>query len=152
MKTKMLLYGCIAALVLATGCQDTVNTIENENKTMTPNTVADSRIPTDLFLKCRLSLKKVDVGTTPDGFMRVQLEAVNMRTNLLAQFWSWLTRENPYKIRYKFTWFTQDGMAVDSVLSDWQDATIIPGETVYLQSVAPSKNCKDFKISLKESK
>ena len=34
---------------------------------------------------------------------------------------------------------------------DWQDATVIPGETIFLQSVAPSKDCRDFKISLKEA-
>lgn len=152
MRTKFLLYGCAALLVLATGCQDTVNTIENADKTMTPNTITDTRFVTDGFLRDRLALKKVDVATTPDGYLRVQLEAVNVRTGGFAQMWSGITGENPYKIRYKFSWFTQDGMAVTTVLSDWQDATVIPGETVYLQSVAPSKDCKDFKISLKEAK
>ena len=84
--------------------------------------------------------------------MRVQLEAVNLRVGAFAQAWSGLKGDNPYKIRYKFTWFTQDGMTADTLLSDWQDATVIPGETVYLQSVAPLKNCRDFKISLKEVK
>jgi len=83
--------------------------------------------------------------------MRVQLEAVNIRTGGFAQVWSGLTGDNPYKIRYKFSWFTRDGMAVNTLLSDWQDATVIPGETIFLQSVAPSKDCRDFKISLKEA-
>lgn len=152
MRKKSLLCGCAALLALAMGCQDTVNTVENADKTMTPNTIADTRFVTDGFLRDRLALKRLDVATTPDGFMRVQLEAVNVRTGGWAQMWSGFTGENPYRIRYKFSWFTQDGMAVTTVLSDWQDATVIPGETVYLQSVAPTKECKDFKISLKEAK
>lgn len=151
MKTTHLFSGTVALLVLA-GCQNTVNTVENADKTMTPNTITDVRFVTDGFLKDRLALKKIDISSTPDGFMRVQLEAVNLRVGTFAQAWSGLKGDNPYKIRYKFTWFTQDGMTADTLLSDWQDATVIPGETVYLQSVAPLKNCRDFKISLKEVK
>ena len=151
MKTTHLFSGTAALLVLA-GCQNTVNTVENADKTMTPNTITDVRFVTDGFLKDRLALKKIDISSTPDGFMRVQLEAVNLRVGAFAQAWSGLKGDNPYKIRYKFTWFTQDGMTADTLLSDWQDATVIPGETVYLQSVAPLKNCRDFKISLKEVK
>lgn len=152
MKTKLCLPGCAALfLLLATGCQSTVNTVENADKTMTPNTINDTRFVTDGFLKDRLALKKINVSSTADGFMRVQLEAVNIRTGGFAQVWSGLTGDNPNKIRYKFSWFTRDGMAVNTLLSDWQDATVIPGETIFLQSVAPSKDCRDFKISLKEA-
>lgn len=140
----------MVALAL-TGCQNTVNTVENADKTMTPNTINDARFITDGFLKDRLALKSVNVSKTQDDFMRVQLEAVNIRKGVFAQAWSGITGENPYKIRYKFSWFNQDGMAVDGIISDWQTATVIPGETVYLQSVAPSKDCHDFKISLKEA-
>ena len=140
----------MVALAL-TGCQNTVNTVENADKTMTPNTINDARFITDGFLKDRLALKSVNVSKTQDDFMRVQLEAVNIRKGVFAQAWSGITGENPYKIRYKFSRFNQDGMAVDGIISDWQTATVIPGETVYLQSVAPSKDCHDFKISLKEA-
>ncbi len=150
MRKTFILGSCMVALAL-TGCQNTVNTVENADKTMTPNTVNDARFITDGFLKDRLALKSVNVSKTQDGFMRVQLEAVNIRTGAFAQAWSGITGENPYKIRYKFSWFNQDGMAVNTVLSSWQTATVVPGETVYLQSVAPSKDCHDFKISLKEA-
>ena len=133
-------------------CQNTVNTVENADKTMTPNTIADARFVTDGFLKDRLGLQSVTMGKTADGFKRVQLEVINLRTGVLSQAWSGITGENPYKIRYRFTWFDEDGMAVNNtVLADWRDATIIPGETLFLQSVAPTKNCSDFKISLKEA-
>ena len=142
--------GCLALAVA--GCQNTVNTVENADKNMTPNTIRDARFITDGFLKDRLALRDLVVSQTPDGFMRVQLEVVNVRIGPFAQTWSSLKDDNPYHIHYKFTWFTQDGMAVDTILSDWQNAMVIPGESLYLQSVAPRLDCKDFKISLKEVK
>ena len=149
---KTCLLGWFAAALMLAACQDTVNTVENADKTMTPNTVADARFVTDGFLKDRLGLQSVTMGRTADGFKRVQLEVINLRTGVLSQAWSGITGENPYKIRYRFTWFDEDGMAVNNtVLADWRDATIIPGETLFLQSVAPTKNCSDFKISLKEA-
>ena len=150
-KISMTLWIAAATLAL-TACQNSVNTVENADKTMTPNTISDSRFITDGFLKRRLALQSLSTGRTADGFMRAQLEVVNIRTGALAQAWSGMTGENPYKIRYRFTWFTEDGMAVNNtVLADWQDATIIPGETLFLQSVAPYKNCSDFKVSLREA-
>ena len=149
---KTCLLGLFAAAMMLAACQDTVNTVENADKTMTPNTIADARFVTDGFLKDRLGLQSVTMGRTADGFKRVQLEVINLRTGVLSQAWSGITGENPYKIRYRFTWFDEDGMAVNNtVLADWRDATIIPGETLFLQSVAPTKNCSDFKISLKEA-
>ena len=149
---KTCLLGWFAAAMMLAACQDTVNTVENADKTMTPNTVADARFVTDGFLKDRLGLQSVTMGKTADGFKRVQLEVINLRTGVLSQAWSGITGENPYKIRYRFTWFDEDGMAVNNtVLADWRDATIIPGETLFLQSVAPTKYCSDFKISLKEA-
>ena len=149
---KTCLLGWFAAALMLAACQDTVNTVENADKTMTPNTIADARFVTDGFLKDRLGLQSVTMGRTADGFKRVQLEVINLRTGVLSQAWSGITGENPYKIRYRFTWFDEDGMAVNNtVLADWRDATIIPGETLFLQSVAPNKNCSDFKISLKEA-
>ena len=149
---KTCLLGWFAAALMLAACQNSVNTVENADKTMTPNTISDSRFVTDSFLKRRLALQNLTTGRTADGFMRAQLEIVNVRTGAFAQAWSGMTGENPYKIRYRFTWFTEDGMAVNNtVLADWQDATIIPGETLFLQSVAPYKNCNDFKISLREA-
>lgn len=144
-----LLCGILAAAA-AFGCQDTVNTVENADKAMHPTVIRDARFVTDRFLRDRLALQSLSISETADGFMRVQLEVMNDRTGVWSQAWSGMTGENPYDIRYKFDWFDSNGMAVNSVLSDWQDATIIPGETLYLQSVAPTRDCRDFKVSLKE--
>ena len=65
--------------------------------------------------------------------------------------WSGMTGENPYKSKYRFTWFDKNGMAVESIISTWQETKVIPGETVQIQSVAPTPECKDFSITLIEA-
>ena len=107
---KICLIGWFAAAVMLAACQNSVNTVENADKTMTPNYLNDSRFVTDGFLKRRLALQSLVLGETADGFKRAQLEVVNVRTGTVAQAWSGITGENPYKIRYRFTWFTEDGM------------------------------------------
>lgn len=141
------------ALILAgTGCQNTVNTVENTDKTMTPNTITDTRFVTDDFLKDRLALKNVNISRTAGNFLMVQLEAKNVQTGTFAQAWSWIKGDQPYKVMYKFDWFDQNGIQVKSVLSNWRQTTVIPGESVYFQGLAPSAACNDFKISIKEVK
>ncbi len=153
MEMKHYLLSVLSGVLLlaGAGCQNTVNSVENSDKTMTPNIINDTRFVTDGFLRDRLKLTGVNVSETPDGLMRVQLTAVNVRTGVFAQMWSGMTGENPYRIHYKFSWLDLNGMAVDSVMSTWKEITVIPGETVHIQSVAPLKNCKDFLINLKEA-
>lgn len=151
MKKKFSGAACLALLLL-TGCQNTVNSVENADKTMQPNTVADVRFVTDGFLKDRLALKSVRTSRTGEGFLRVQLEAVNVRTGAFAQTWSWMKDDAPYKVQYKFEWFDHEGMQVPTVMSNWRQVTVIPGEAVYFQGVAPTVKCDDFRISVKEVK
>ena len=148
---KFFFMSCFALLLAGSGCQNTVNTVENADKTMTPNTINDARFVTDGFLKDRLALRRVNVSRTPDGFMRVQLEATNVRTGAFARAWSGLKGDNPYKVLYKFDWFDKDGMQVKGVLSDWRTASVIPGESVFFQGTAPTASCNDFKISIREA-
>ena len=148
---KSLLSAFLLILGL-TGCQHTVNTVENANPKTTPEIIQDSRFITDGFLKDRLGLRSLIVSKTQDGRLKVQLQAVNLRTGAFAQAWSGLTGSNPYKIKYKFTFFTQDGMAVEIPLAaEWKEITIIPGEIVHLQGVAPRRECVDFNVSLREA-
>ena len=148
---KTCLLGWFAAALVLVSCQNSVNTVENADKTMTPNTISDSRFVTDGFLKRRLALQSLTTGRTADGFMRAQLEVVNVRTGVAAQFWSGITGENPYTVAYKFVWMDEAGMAVETNLSVWRTIQIKPGETVFFKSVAPNARCRDFLLNLKES-
>ena len=61
---KICMIGWFAAVVMLAACQNSVNTIENADKTMTPNYVNDSRFVTDGFLKRRLALQSL-TGSFP---------------------------------------------------------------------------------------
>ena len=143
MKVIRFLTIATAAMILC-GCQSTVNTVKHTGGN-------DSRFVTDGFLRDRLELRDVRFARTKEGFLQVQLEVANTRTGWFSQLWSGLTGENPYNVHYKFTWFDANGIMINTVLSDWQDATIIPGEIFYLTSVAPAKECADFQVSIREA-
>ena len=139
-------------LLALTGCQASVNTVENADKSATPSYVNDVRFVTDGFLRDRLALQAVKMTPSASGNMMVEVAATNIRTGLLSQAWSAMTGENPYPVCYKFTWQDANGMTVDTPLSIWKTINVIPGETVYFRSTAPTPQCKDFILSVKEFK
>ena len=146
----------VVSLALAgfccTGCQNTVNTVENQEKEAAPNVVKDARFITDGFLRDRLQLRSVKMSPAASGNMVVEVAATNVRTGVLDQAWSSMTGENPYSVDYKFTWQDENGMTVETPLSAWRTIKIYPGETVFFKSVAPNSRCRDFILNVKESK
>lgn len=148
---KILTVLTMATLLLTVGCQNTVNTVENSEKQAQVTTIQDTRVITDRFLRDRLKIIRVNVAENSDGFLQVQVEALNDRVGYLGQFWSWLTDANPYRVNYKFSWFDDAGMAVATDLSIWKQVIVKPGETINFRSVAPTAKCRDFTLSLQEA-
>ena len=142
----------MAACLVLSACQNTVNTVENADKSATPNVIRDNRFVTDGWLRDRLVLRSVKTATADSGLLRVEVTATNVRTGALAQTWSSLTGDVPYTVDYKFVWQDANGMAVETSLSIWQSRQIKPGETVFFKSIAPTPQCKDFILNLKEHK
>ena len=151
---KMILkpVSILAVCLALSACQNTVNTVENADKSATPNVIRDARFVTDGWLRDRLALRSVKTATAASGHLVVEVTATNVRTGALAQTWSSMTGDVPYTVDYKFDWQDENGMTVDTPLSIWQSRQIKPGETVYFKSVAPTKRCKDFILNLKEHK
>lgn len=139
-----------AACLILSACQNTVNTVENADKSATPNVIRDNRFVTDGWLRDRLVLRSVKTATAESGLLVVEVTATNVRTGALAQTWSSITGDVPYTVDYKFVWQDANGMAVDTPLSIWQSRQIKPGETVFFKSTAPTPQCKDFILNLKE--
>ncbi len=141
----------LLAALLPAGCQNTVNTVENTEKSAAVNNINDTRVITDRFLRDRLALRSVHTGRTAAGLLRVEVTAVNARTRAASQLWSWMTDENPYPVDYRFTWQDAQGMTVETPLSIWRTVTLYPGEIVNFQSVAPTPECQDFVLEIKET-
>jgi uncharacterized protein YcfL len=150
MKISLKLLSALTVCAVLSACQNTVNTVENTDKSGTPNVIRDTRFVTDGWLRDRLVLRSVKTAVSPTGHLVVEVTATNVRTGALAQTWSGITGDNPYTVDYKFVWQDANGMTVDTQLSIWQTKTIKPGETVFFKSTAPTPQCKDFILNLKE--
>jgi len=146
-KLLIVLGGCL----IICGCQSTVNTIENRDKNMQRDSVDTSRISTDSFLKRRLLIKRVDKVEQPDGLLKVQVTAKNVRTGLWDQISTWFMGDNPYHITYRFSWLDKAGIEVTTGAKTWIPMTILPGDTVRLKAISPNSRCKDFELSLREN-
>ena len=141
----------LGAMLTLAGCQDTVNTATNTEQSMQPENVLYKYVTTDSFCRDRLKVVRIDRAETPSGLLQVQVTVRSERYGFWSELWSWITDENPYHISYKFNWLDHQGMAVKTVSGVWLPEIFIPGETKYLQAVAPTPQCKDFVVSFKES-
>lgn len=150
MKKSSLLLSLLALMIYGSGCQNTVNTVEDKQKYMVPDNVQTKYVSTDRFCRDRLVVKSINKATLPTGLLMIQLTVYSDRVGVWQEFWSWYTANNPYKVEYKIDWLDTNGMQVNTTNSIWIEMTIIPGETKRIQAVAPNERCKDFVISLKE--
>ncbi len=141
----------VAGCLLLGACQSTVNTVENKDKNMQRNSVETAKVTTDNFLKRRLKIERVDKVEQPDGLLKVQVTAKNVRSGFFDQIGTWFMGDNPYQITYRFTWLDANGMEVKTAASTWIPMSVIPGDTVRIMSISPNPRCKDFLLSIREN-
>jgi len=138
MKTFHLLALCgLCAVAGLTGCT-TVNSVENANKEGQRNMVADQRAVTDHSLVKKVAVVGVNTAMTPGGVLRVQVELQN-RTRSMQRF------------NYHFEWFDANGMQVNNVTSALVPDQIEGRENKMISAVAPTPNCKDFRVKFIEA-
>ncbi|HXF11263.1 MAG TPA: YcfL family protein [Desulfuromonadaceae bacterium] len=136
MKTfHLLALGCLVAGL--TGCT-TVNSVENANKEGQRNMVSDMRAVTDHSLSKHVAIVGVNTALTPGGLLKVQVELQN-RTRSLQRF------------IYRFEWFDANGMQVNSIVSAPAPDQIEGRENKMISAVAPTPNCKDFRVKFIEA-
>jgi uncharacterized protein YcfL len=136
---KLILAFCVAAgMVAANGCNRSINTVERADPLGRPQVVNDRRIETDPTLSEKASVVRV-YETKVGDLTKVQVDILNTRTT---------QRE----ISYKFEWYDDAGMLVNSPMSDWKPQTMLGGEKVSLVSIAPNPRARDFRLKMKESK
>ena len=129
------LFVLCALLGLLAGCRHGMNSIENADKAGVVHPIADSRFIMDEVLSKHVALLQIDTARNANNLLEVQLEAANYI-------------HKPAKIKYQFTWFNAQGMQVNTIVSDWDKATLVPGQKLYIRRVAPQPDCADFKINL----
>lgn len=124
----------IAIIAGTSGC-DTVNTVERARPVGQRQMVADKRVVTDNALIGITRILGVNETTGPGGFVKIQVELVNMSVN-------------PQSFSYKFEWFDQNGMRVDTPTSTFIPRQLEGMERTVISCVAPSPNAKDFQLKL----
>ena len=90
------------------------------------------------------------MAQTDGGVRQLQVTLRSERYGFFSEIWSWMTGENPYYINYRVDWLDGNGMQVPSPSSNWMTEIFYPGETKYIRSVAPTSQCADYMVSLKE--
>ena len=142
MKTFLLrslaLITCAASLTALTAC-DSINTVENEQRVNQPTALKDKRVVTDGFLERYARVISVNQATLPGDILKIQVVLEN--TSWFDQTFIW-----------KFEWFDANGMIVETPLSTWQSRHLEAHERTEITSVAPTPQCKDFRLKLQESK
>lgn len=150
MNKLTMLSAMFGGLMIFTGCQNTVNTMENTDRAARVESVNTKYFTTDSFCRDRLRVLAVHKSDTPGGLLKFQMTIRSERYGFWSELWSGIMGDNPYHIAYKVDWFDGKGMQVNTASSVWIPDIFIPGEVKYIQSVAPNANCKDFMVSFKE--
>jgi len=138
MKTSKLGLLVFAAGALAlTGCT-TVNSVENAQKDGQRQMVTDLRVISDASLNRKVSIVGVNSAMTETGLLKVQVELLN-RTHSRQAF------------LYKFEWFDANGMQVENILSANIPEQIEGKESKFINCIAPTPACKDFRVKFIEA-
>lgn len=98
--------------------------------------VKDNRFVFDGFQAQSVAVQDVRCSKTRDGFEKVQVFVKNLTTD-------------PIRTRYRFNWQDANGVeVVDPDHDGWEKETLIPGDEGVFTSIAPRKDCVDFKMRM----
>lgn len=120
------------------GCDQTVNTISRAQPEGKPKVVSDKRIITDESLNAYVQPLDVSESVVSGDLTKIQVTVYNSQSHAQTFY-------------YKFEWYDDQEMYVDTPMSIWTDRTIQGGEEISLVGVGPNPRCKDFKLKLELS-
>jgi uncharacterized protein YcfL len=139
MKTGIFLTLAGVLLLLAVcGCGNSMNSVENAQKTGQRQMVPDQRAVTDKSLASKVSIVGVNSAMTPGGFLKVQIELLNTTRSL-------------QRFSYHFEWFDANGMQLSTLTPAEIPDEIQGGEDKFISSVAPTPACRDFRVKFIEN-
>lgn len=131
-----LVCAAAASLALLTGCASTVNTVERAAPIGQRQMVNDKRIITDAGLN--RAVRIVGVNETPGEFLKIQVELLNTTSSLKS-------------FNYRFEWFDQNGIIINTPTSTFISRQIEAKESLFISAVAPTPTAKDFRLKLLNS-
>jgi len=136
MKKFFTLFSGIMLLVVGCEHRPMVNTVSNAAQSAKIQRIIDQRVVTDKTLDETLCLAEVRESKTNDGFKRIQVFLKNYN-------------KASFPFSYRFNWYDVNGVEVESSDDEmWKTCHAVPGDDVTLTSVAPERNCGDFKLRI----
>ena len=135
---SLTLWLALALVAFVSGCQHdpAVNTISNAEQFAQVNHVIDQRLIMDKTVDKAMFLADIRESTTNDGFKRIQVFLKNCC-------------KSPFAFSYRFNWYDENGVEMETADDEmWKQVNAVPGDDVTLTSVAPAKNCWDFKLRI----
>lgn len=113
-----------------------VNVVTTGTQAAKVNHVAYKQVVLDGVQAQCLVVEDVRRSKTNDGYDRVQVLVKNMTTG-------------PIRTKYRFDWQDANGVVVADPGNDaWEKATIVAGDNGTFTSIAPKKDCKDFRLRM----
>jgi uncharacterized protein YcfL len=125
----------LAAVVAVAGCAKTENTYQRNKPTYQVNQVDAAKIETDPFLSGKAQFVQARQAIVQQNLLKVDVEFIN------NDAWSG-------DIDYKFEWFDDQGMPVETPTTGWGIKHVQAQEHFSLDAIAPNPQCKDFRLKL----
>lgn len=124
----------ICSVASGIGCR-TTNTYSRADSAPEKNVIDDKRVVWDPLLGFRAQVLEIIESETDSGFPKVQVEIRN--NGFLRK-----------RFEYRFEWFDESGIQVESSSSAYKVQEILGRERVYISGTAPTRDVKDFKLKL----
>ena len=117
-RKTIVLPAVLGGMMLALcACQDSVNTLENTDKTAQREYVNSQYFSTDSYCRDRITILAINKATTDSGLMKLQVQIRSNRYGFWSELWSDIMGANPYHISYKVDWLDAKGMKVNTASS-----------------------------------
>ena len=132
----MIAAGCATEEVAPPPYVPQVNTLSTSNPVANVSHAAYKQVVLDGNLAQWVAVQDVRRSRTNDGYERIQVLVKNLTAS-------------PIRTRYRFDWQDANGVVVmDPDHSGWEKMTLIPGDDGTFTSIAPKKDCADFRLRM----
>ena len=133
----------VLALALLSGCAEEqvyvpqVNTFETATPVAKVEHASYKEVILDGFHASWVVVRDIRRSQTNDGYARIQVYVKNMT-------------QTPIRTKFRFDWEDAHGVVVeDPDSATWQKRTLEPGDDGVFTSIAPRRDCQDFKLRMK---
>lgn len=114
-----------------------VNTFSSAQPVARVNHAAYKQVILDGMMSQWVVVEDIRRSRTNDGYERIQVLVKNLT-------------QAPIRVKFRFDWQEANGVVVvDPDHDAWEKETLLPGDNGTFTSIAPRKDCVDFRLRMK---